>query len=100
MISSWKFKGATAMIDKTTLKDHLTKCAAKITFRKYDDTLLEMTCTLMEDFVPKQSEPTVRHLPRTENDEILAVWDLDNSDWRSFRLDSINTIEYIGVNRV
>jgi hypothetical protein len=39
-------------------------------------------------------------LPRAENDEVLAVWDLDNLGWRSFRLDSINTIEYIGVNRV
>jgi len=88
------------MIDKITLKEHLTKCAAKVVFRKTDGTMREMYCTLMEDYIPKQSEPTVRHVPRAENDEVLAVWDLDNLGWRSFRLDSINTIEYIGVNRV
>jgi hypothetical protein len=88
------------MIDKNTLRENLTKCMARVIFTKTDGSTREMNCTLMEDFVPKQSEPVVRHLPRAENDEVLAVWDLDNSGWRSFRLDSINTIEYIGVNRV
>ncbi len=86
------------MIDKATLKDRLTKCAAKVVFRKTDGTMREMTCTLMENFVPSNDEPVIRHLPRAENDKVLAVWDLDNKGWRSFRLDSIDTIEYIGVN--
>jgi hypothetical protein len=100
MISLWKFRDATAMIDKITLKEHLTKCAAKIVFRKTDGSICEMTCTLMENYLPSNDEPVIRHLPRAENNEVLAVWDIDNRSWRSFRLDSIDTIEYIGVNRV
>lgn len=88
------------MLDKITLKEHLKNCVARVIFTKTDGSTREMNCTLMEDFVPKQSEPSVRHLPRAENDTVLAVWDIDNKGWRSFRLDSINTIEYIGVNRV
>jgi predicted DNA-binding transcriptional regulator YafY len=32
-------------------------------------------------------------VPRKQNDDVLAVWDLDNSAWRSFRLDSIIEVQ-------
>ena len=86
------------MIDKSELRENLSKCIAEITFTKADGTIREMVCTLMPDHVTaEQVEP---HLPRKQNDEVLAVWDLDKNAWRSFRLDSINNINYIGVNRV
>jgi hypothetical protein len=88
------------MITKSTLRENLTKCVARVIFTKTDGSTREMNCTLMEDYIPSKSEPAVRHLPRTENDGVLAVWDLDNSGWRSFRLDSVTSIDYIGVNRV
>jgi hypothetical protein len=71
------------------------------TFIKSDGTPREMHCTLMSEYLPQQIvEENVRHVPRRENDKVLAVWDIDSKGWRSFNLDSITNIEYIGVNIV
>lgn len=89
------------MLSKIELKENLSKCFAKITFNKSDGSLREMVCTLMSEYMPT-IEPLDESpkIPRKENDNVLAVWDIDNKGWRSFRLDSITNIEYIGVNRV
>lgn len=89
------------MITKEVLKENLSKCVAKVTFTKTDGFVREMYCTLMGDYMPTP-EPLDESpkIPRKENDNVLAVWDIDNNGWRSFRLDSITNIEYIGVNRV
>lgn len=88
-------------MSKSELKENLSKCIAKITFNKTDGFLREMYCTLMSDHMPTP-EPSDESpkIPRKENDNVLAVWDIDNNGWRSFRIDSIINIEYIGVNRV
>jgi WYL_2, Sm-like SH3 beta-barrel fold len=86
-------------MDKNILKQDLTKCVAKITFNKADGTLREMVCTLMEDYLPTpQPLDETPKLPRRESDNVLAVWDIDNKGWRSFRVDSIKEFEIIGVN--
>lgn len=89
------------MFDKVILKEALAKCVANITFNKKDGTERKMYATLMAEYLPMViAEEQVAHVPRAQNDEVLAVWDLDNDGWRSFRLDSITKIEYIGVDRV
>ncbi len=90
------------MLNKETLKEHLTKCVAEITFNKVDGSTRTMYCTLMSDYLPEHIaiDENIRHIPRRDNDNTLAVWDLDNKGWRSFRLDSITNVNYIGVNRV
>lgn len=90
-----------AMLSKVELKEHLSKYVAEITFNKVDGSVRKMNCTLMADHLPQViSEEQVAHVPRVQNDDVLAVWDLDKQDWRSFRLDSITNVNYIGVNRV
>ena len=88
------------MITKEGLRENLSRCFARITFIKNDGTPREMHCTLMSEYLPQQIVEDVRHLPRKQNDNVLAVWDIDNKGWRSFQIDSITNIEYIGVNRV
>lgn len=90
------------MLNKNELKEHLSKNVAEITFNKTDGSVRKMLCTLMSDYLPEQIaiDENVRHVPRKDNDNILAVWDIDNKGWRSFRLDSILNVDYIGVNRV
>jgi hypothetical protein len=85
------------MFDKAQLKEQLTKYVADVVFIKADGTNREMTCTLMPSYLPaaKPLDESVRHIPRKENDDVLAVWDLDNNGWRSFRLDSIIEVNYI-----
>ena len=89
------------MLSKTELKENLTKSVAKVVFNKSDGTVRMMNCTLMADYLPMViREEQVAHVPRKQNDEVLAVWDLDNQGWRSFNVNSVIEVEYIGVNRV
>lgn len=85
------------MFDKSYLKEQLSKHIADVVFIKADGTNREMTCTLIPSYLPaaKPLDEGIRHIPRKENDDVLAVWDLDNNDWRSFRLDSIIEVNYI-----
>lgn len=85
--------------NKERLANHLKTMTAVVTFEKADGTKRVMNCTLMPEYLPpaKPLDENVKHLPRKENDNVLAVWDIDNSGWRSFNIDSIINIEYIGV---
>lgn len=89
------------MLSKAELKENLAKCFASVIFTKSDGTVREMLCTLMSDHLPKQNiDEATQRSPRAENDDVLAVWDVDKQAWRSFRLDSVINIHYIGVGTV
>lgn len=89
------------MLSKAELKENLAKCFANVIFTKSDGTVREMLCTLMSDHLPKQNiDEATQRSPRAENDDVLAVWDVDKQAWRSFRLDSVINIHYIGVGTV
>lgn len=62
----------------------------RLTFKKKDDTIREMTCTLMESKLPE----TDRTKPEKENINSMAVFDLDKNEWRAFRFDSVIRIEF------
>lgn len=86
------------MLSKTELKENLSRSVAKVIFNKSDGSTRIMNCTLISDFLPEKIlDEGVRHVPRRENDEVLAVWDLDNKGWRSFNVNSVLEVEYIGV---
>jgi hypothetical protein len=75
----------------TTLKENV----AVVSFTKKDGTEREMRCTLQESMLPpvflngtEQMEQKVRK----QNPDVVSVWDLDKSAWRSFRLDSVKTV--------
>lgn len=85
------------MLSKTELKEKLSKSVAKVIFNKSDGTVRIMNCTLMSSFLPQQKlDENVRPVPRRENDEVVSVWDLDNQGWRSFNVNSVIEVEYIG----
>ena len=46
-----------------------------------------MKCTLLADMVPIYEKKTERTKP--ENENALAVWDLEKDAFRSFKLDSV-----------
>ena len=66
----------------------LRENVVNVVFVKNDGTERTMNCTLKSDLLPEQTESTST---RKVNPEVMSVWDLDNSGWRSFRLDSILT---------
>lgn len=48
-----------------------------------------MRCTLNPKYLPEQQkDKTVK--PNTGKETAIRVWDLDESDWRAFRYDSIH----------
>lgn len=70
------------------LKSELFKNIMTVDFIKKDGTQRKLRCTLRPDLLPPQTdlEEAVSKSPSATS---LAVWDLDNDGWRSFRYDSI-----------
>lgn len=69
----------------------------RVTFTKSDGTEREMLCTLREDLIQSTEKKTER--TKKENADVMSVWDLEKSGWRSFRLDSVKSIQFgIGSN--
>jgi hypothetical protein len=76
---------------KDWLKSVLRDSEVKVTFEKSDGTERVMRCTLKESVVPKVE---VTDKPkRAHSSEVLPVWDIEASGWRSFRFDSIKKVE-------
>jgi len=80
-------------VAKEWLEEMLRTGPAKITFTKTDGTERVMNCTLNESEVVAYEKKTERPA-RKHNENVLVVFDLDKSEWRSFRLNSITKIEF------
>jgi hypothetical protein len=76
----------------STLKDQ----RVNVTFRKLDGTDRLMHCTLHESFLPMKEVKEVddTKAPRKKSTESVAVWDIDKSEWRAFRLDAIREFSF------
>lgn len=82
-------------ITKEKLKNLLKSTVLTVNFKKKDDTLRKMVCTLNEEYLPEidsKNENTSKRT-KTESAEAIAVWDLEKQSWRSFRIDSIVNYE-------
>jgi hypothetical protein len=79
------------MMNLNQLKQSLESGIVTVVFEKADGTLRKMRCTLQADILPprvlQEDESS-----RAENLDRLAVWDIENGGWRSFRMDSIKSI--------
>lgn len=62
-----------------------------VTFTKKDGTEREMKCTLSENKIPNAYAP--KGAERAKPVESIAVFDLDKNEWRSFRWDSVKTVD-------
>jgi|TARA_B110000967_G_scaffold29309_1_gene27475 hypothetical protein len=57
-----------------------------------DNAVREMRATLVEDMIPVDKMPKTDANANTEKNQLaVRVFDLDVSDWRSFRVDSLLT---------
>ena len=61
-------------------------------FIKKDGSLRVMTATLRADQLPAQVDLEEAVQKKTPNPEVMAVFDLINQGWRSFRWDSLKTV--------
>lgn len=76
------------------VKAGLQSAIATVVFEKADGTLRQMRCTLMSEHLPEYKEPSPVMKRQQQNDDVLAVWDLEAGGWRSFRIDSIKSISF------
>lgn len=91
---------------KKWLKDHLSAGAVTVVFTKKDGTERIMECTTSTDIVPV--DPDSVHVTNTDNpvdfpkpkkerkvnEEVMPVYDLESKAWKSFRWDSIKSVEF------
>jgi hypothetical protein len=77
--------------EKNWLRELLREQNVTVTFTKLDGSEREMVCTLSETQIPVQNHP--KTAAKAKNDQVLAVFDVKNQGWRSFRWDSITKIE-------
>tara|TARA_B110000495_G_scaffold117651_1_gene102112 strand:- start:3317 stop:3553 length:237 start_codon:yes stop_codon:yes gene_type:complete len=74
------------------LVEGLKRNLVKVVFMKVNGDLREMNCTLHESILP---ESTITETEKKINLDTISVWDIDNSGWRSFRIDSIKQFKMI-----
>lgn len=72
---------------KDWLKSMLREGVVRVTFMKKDGSERKMLCTLSESEIPSEKMP--KGTGKAKSDEALAVFDVENQEWRSFRFDSI-----------
>lgn len=77
----------TQTISRTNLMRLLEQGTLYVTFEKKDGSRRPMKCTLAKELIQPYEKKTER--VKQTNEDIIAVWDLDNNAWRSFRYDSI-----------
>jgi len=80
---------------KEEIRKELHEAVCNVTFTKVDGTLREMRCTLQGDIIPQEEFEKLKKNKHPRPDNVLAVWDLDKEAWRSFRVDSVCSLENV-----
>jgi len=71
------------------LRELLHTNFVQVVFTKKDGTERTMLCTLNPSKLPPQTDLEEEIQKRKPNENVLAVYDMEKADWRSFRIDSI-----------
>ena len=82
-----------SLVGQEVLKKELANGVVTVVFEKQDGTERVMKATLNEDYVPLLDTTAVKQ-KKAPNPDVLAVWDTEANGWRSFRFDSIKSIQY------
>jgi len=86
------------MISKKEILKSLREGICNVRFTKVDGSSRILRCTLHPDYVPggserkEKSNNTKRHYV---SDNVLAVWDLDELHWKSFRINSVEKVDVL-----
>jgi len=88
---------------RDTLLADLRNSIMEVTFTKVNGERRAMRCTLMPHYLPEsfKNNPEEQESEKTyhkENPDVLAVWDVQNGGWRSFRVDSVEYVQALDNN--
>jgi|694.fasta_scaffold24626_6 hypothetical protein len=88
---------AKVTFDRDNLIRDLKSNAVRVYFTKVNGDKRELRCSLKPDLLPPQT--IHEHLDemhnKPENKETVAVWDLDNGGWKSFRIENVEYVEFL-----
>lgn len=90
MVKDWTQLDKQALYD--WLKVVLKEREVNIEFVKKDGSTRKMIATLQESVVPQYEKKTDREKKATI--ELMSVFDVELKEWRSFKLDSLKTIQF------
>ena len=81
-------------MDKSKVIETIKSGITDIVFEKKDGTLREMKCTLKDDMLPVVEDlfEGEAKAVRKANPDVFSVWDIVSEGWRSFRWDSLKTV--------
>ena len=91
-------------MNKVELLDVLHNNVVNITFTKVNGDVRILKGTLLDQYLPqKEIDPSgveVETIVETQtrkatNDNVVVAWDIENDGYRSFRVDSVTTVEII-----
>jgi hypothetical protein len=88
------------MIDKNTLLDLLRTNIVAVKFIKKDGSVRHMICTLNPSHMPERNseQASEQKQRKTQPADIVAVYDLEKDDWRSFNINSVTRIQIDSVD--
>jgi hypothetical protein len=89
--------------ERDTLLEDLRNSILEVTFTKVNGQRRSMRCTLMTSYLPEnhnndKAEQQKEKSFHKENPDVLAVWDVQNGGWRSFRIDSVEYVQMLDNN--
>jgi hypothetical protein len=79
------------MLSKEEIKTLLKESTCVVKFIKSDGSIRNMTCTLNASAIPPQqvSESTSTKVRKEDSENIVRVWDIEKSAWRSFKISTV-----------
>lgn len=81
-----------SMLEAQEVRDILKENIVEVVFTKRDGSERRMFCTLIDEFLPSKGEEILTQTTE-HNNKCITVWDLEADSWRSFRIDSIKSLE-------
>lgn len=85
------------------LLSDLKENIVEVQFTKVNGQSRTMRCTLMPKYLPVSYTTNLQEQENekkfhAENKDTLAVWDIQNGGWRSFRIDSVDYAQVLDIS--
>jgi len=78
------------MMTRNEMIEHLQAQVCRVVFKKINGEERDMSCTLMENVLPKATkDPLSQNKVRAVNEAVIVAWDVNKDDFRSFRVENV-----------
>lgn len=81
--------------DREEIKSLLHKNTCVVTFEKVNGEMRKMVCTLNSSLIPHEQTEVSEKRTKSENPDVLPVYDIEANGWRSFRWNSLKEFSLV-----